>query len=92
MERLFKSKLGELRTEKEWRDWAMNLYAEIGTTVPSNFWERVQKVLKLEEVEPQGETLIKKQESQTYGASPRRGYDSYPEAYSNLERIEWFEE
>ena len=101
MNELYKSKLGDLKSKKEWLEWAYEFYREIGTSVPSNVFERVVKVLKLELVEDlaaEGEAQVKKYESKTYGRPPERAYDKficaseYPEVNTNLERIEWFEE
>lgn len=55
MRLLYKSKLGEVKTKQEWLLWGEDFYNKIchyETRVkrPKNIWERIVKVLKLEEV------------------------------------------
>ncbi len=58
MNDLYRSRIGEVRTKQYWIDWfqqslkvvAAGLPARSGYKAPTNYWERVEKILKLEKV------------------------------------------
>lgn len=49
---LYKSKTGEIRSLKEWQEWTEQFYNwdESVLPIPKDKWERVVRVLGLEEV------------------------------------------
>ncbi len=58
MNDLYRSCIGEVRTQQYWINWIRDsvklatsgLPARAGFKEPTNYWERVQKILKLEKV------------------------------------------
>jgi len=98
----YRSKLGEVKTKQEWLTWADEFYASLGVDKqvnikkPVDYWERVQKVLKLlpvQDNEIQYTSPVLTQEQHTYGDVQNRSYQQFltdyaqhPEADPNLIR------
>lgn len=51
--RLYRSNLGEVKTYEAWEKWAVSFYASLEeksfTELPNNWFQRLTRVLKLEE-------------------------------------------
>ncbi len=47
MDDLYESKLGEIKTKKEWIDWSKDFYSKLDIKEPLNYFQRMEKVLGL---------------------------------------------